>query len=148
MQSQNTKQEKSASNMTTYFQNLTVNFNSYVGIEQSDMTDKDRFYKIYSPKKFKLRTTEDIYLGLKFNIQAPERIKPWLNLLPSIKDIELRIENNDWTSNTTKYNTIQLHILNRSFNYTANIKKNQCIGFIFLLGEKYNDIITTKYNVL
>ena len=41
MQSQNTKQEKSASNMTTYFQNLTVNFNSYVGIEQSDMTDKD-----------------------------------------------------------------------------------------------------------
>ena len=41
MQSQNTKQEKSASNMTIYFQNLTVNFNSYVGIEQSDMTDKD-----------------------------------------------------------------------------------------------------------
>ena len=27
--------------MTTYFQNLTVNFNSYVGIEQSDMTDKN-----------------------------------------------------------------------------------------------------------
>ena len=37
--------------MTTYFQNLTVNFNSYVGIKQPDKTDKDRFYKICSPKK-------------------------------------------------------------------------------------------------
>ena len=131
--------------MTTYFQNSTVNFNSYVGIKQPDMLDKDRFYKIYSPKKFKLRPREDIYLDLKFNIQTPERIEPWLNLLPSIKGIGLRI---DWASNTTKDNTIQLHILNRSFNYTANINKNQCIGFIFSLGEKYNDIITTKYNLL
>ena len=134
--------------MTTYFQNLTVIFNSYVQIKQPDMTDKDRFYKSYSPKKFKLRPREDIYLDLKFNIQTPERIEPWLNLLPSIKDVGLQIENNDWASNTTKDNTIQLHILNRSFNYTINIKKNQCIGFIFLLGEKYNDIIDTKYNLL
>ena len=36
--------------MTTYFQNLTVNFNSYVGIKQPDMTNKDRFYKVYSPE--------------------------------------------------------------------------------------------------
>ena len=50
MQSENTKQEKSASDMTTCFQNLTVNFNSYVGIKQPDITDKDRFYKVYSPK--------------------------------------------------------------------------------------------------
>ena len=42
--------------MTTYFQNLTVNFNSYVGIKQPDMTDKDRFYKIYSPKKIQTQT--------------------------------------------------------------------------------------------
>ena len=82
MQSQNTKQEKSANNMTTYFQNLTVNFNSYVGIKQPDMTNKDRFYKVYSPEKFKLRPRDDIYLNLKFNIQMPETIEPWLNLLP------------------------------------------------------------------
>ena len=37
--------------MTPYFRNLTVNFNSYVGIKQRDMTTKDRFYKIYSPEK-------------------------------------------------------------------------------------------------
>ena len=51
MLNQNTRQE----NMTTYFENLTVTFNSYVGIKNPDMTKPDRFYKIYSPKKFKVR---------------------------------------------------------------------------------------------
>ena len=39
----------------------------------------------------------------------------------------------------------KLHILSRSFNYTVNIKKNQCIEFIFLLGERATDTIHTKY---
>ena len=61
----------------------------------------------------------------------------------------LHIENKDWASNTTKYyNTVQLHILNRSFNYTKNIKKSHCIGFMFLLGDKYTDITNTRYNLL
>ena len=42
MQIQNTKQENT-NNMTTYFENLTVNFNTYVGIKQSDKRDKSRF---------------------------------------------------------------------------------------------------------
>ena len=60
----------------------------------------------------------------------------------------LHVENDDWASNITKDNTIELHIPNRSFNYKIWVKKNQCIGFIFLLGEKYNNIINTKYNLL
>ena len=128
MQSQNT-----SVNMATYFQYLTVNFISHVEIKQPDMTDKDRFYKVYSPKKFRLRPREDIYLDFKFNIQTPERIEPWLNLLSSLKEMGLHIKNEDWASNKIKDNTIQLHILNRSFNYTINIKKNQCVGFIFLI---------------
>ena len=112
------------------------------------MTNKDKFYKVYSPEKFKLRPRDDIYLDLKFDIQTPETIEPWLNLLPSLKSLGLHIENEDWAPNKTKDNTIQLHILNRSFNYTASIKKNQCIGFIFLLGERATDTIHTKYNVL
>ena len=127
MQNQNTRQEK----MTTYFENLTVTFNSYVGIKNRDMTKPDKFYKIYSPKKFKLRPRGDIYLELEFNIQMPDRIEPWLNLLPSLKSTGLKIENDDWKDNLTKDNTIQLHILNTSFFYTIDIKKNQCIGFIF-----------------
>ena len=134
--------------MPTYYRHLTVNFNSYIGIKQPNITDKDRFYEVYSPEKFKLKPRDDIYLDLKFDIQTPETIEPWLNLLPSLKSLGLHIENEDWVSNKTKNNTIQLHILNRSFNYTASIKKNQCVGFIFLLGEQATDTINTKYNLV
>ena len=47
MLSQNTNQENT-NNMTTYFENLTINFNSYVGIKQPDKTDKGGFHKVYS----------------------------------------------------------------------------------------------------
>ena len=63
-----------------------------------------------------------------------------------IKNKALHIENDDWAENKTKDNTIQLHILNRSFTYTIDIKKDQCIGFIFSLGEQITDNIITKYN--
>ena len=59
------------------------------------MTGKDRFYKVYSPEKFKLKPRDDIYLDLKFDIQTPETIEPWLNLLPSSKSLGLHIENED-----------------------------------------------------
>ena len=148
MQSQATKQEKIANNMSVYYRHLTVTFNSYVGIKQPNMTNKDKFYKVYSPENFKLRPRDVIYLDLKFDIQTPETVEVWLNLLPSLKGMGLHIQNEDWVSNKTKDNTIQLHILNRSFNSTASIKKNQCIGFIFLLGERASDTTHTKYNVL
>ena len=133
---------------TSYFKKLPVNFNSYVGIKKPNMTDNTRFYKVYWPKKFKLRPRDDIYLDLKFNIETPDRIKPWLNLLPSLKSTGIKIENDDWKNNLTKDNTIQLHILNTSFVYTIDIKKNQCIRFIFLLGERRDDKTLTKYNLI
>ena len=139
---------KKTQNMTNYFENLTINFNSYVGIKNPDMTDKTKFYKVYSPKKFKLRPRDDIDLDLKFNIQTPDRIELWLNLLPSLKTIGFHIENDDWKNNLTKDKTVQLHTLNRNFTYTIKTKQKQCIGFIFLLGERYNDIFTTKYNLI
>ena len=77
----------------------------------------------------------------------PETLEPWLNLLPSLKGIGLHIENDDWANNKTKDNTIQLHLLNRSFTRTADVKKDQCIGIIFLLGERATDSIITKYNL-
>lgn len=49
----------------TYFINLTVTFNAYTGIKKPDMTGADKFYKIYSPKKFKLKPRGDIYLDFK-----------------------------------------------------------------------------------
>ena len=57
----------------------------------------------------------------------------------------LSIEDHDWKDNKTKQNTIQLHLLNKSFIYTVNFSEKQCIGFTFLLGERYNNKITTEY---
>ena len=96
-------------NRTTYFRHLTVNFNSHVGIKQAKMTSKDRFYKICSPLKFKLRPRDDIYLDLKLDIQTLETLELWLNILPSLKGIGLYIEDDDWANNKTKDNTFQLH---------------------------------------
>ena len=95
MQSQITKQEKSTNNMTVYFRNLTVNINSLLGIKKPNMTENDKFYKVYSPEKFKLRPREDICLDSKLNIQMFETIVPLLNLLPLLKRMGLHIENED-----------------------------------------------------
>ena len=46
MKIQATKQEKSVNNILVYFRHLNINFNSYIGIKQPNMTDKDRFYKV------------------------------------------------------------------------------------------------------
>ena len=141
MQNRKTKEDKL---MEIHFKNLTINFNSYSGIKKPDITNKSRFYKICSPEKFKLRPRDDIHLDLKFNVETPDRIKPWLNILPSLKGRGLYIENEDWQKNLTKDETIQLHLLNKSFNYTITIKEKQCIGFIFLLRQRPNDKIVTK----
>ena len=94
--------------MSVYYGHLTVTFNPFVGIKQPNITNKDQFYKFYSPEKLKLRPRDDIYLDLKFDIQTPETIEAWLNLLPSLKRMGLHIENEDWASNKTKDNTIQI----------------------------------------
>ena len=93
----------------TYFRNLTVTFNSYTGIKKPDMKNSDKFYKVYSPKNFQLRPRDNIYLDLRFNVEASKELDPWISLLLSIKGLGLKIENEDWTNNLTK--TIQ-------FNYT------------------------------
>ena len=93
--------------MSVYYRHLTVNLNSYIGIKQPNMTDKDKFYKVYSPEKFKLRPRDDTYLDLKLDIQTPETIEAWLNLLPSLKTFGLHIKNEDWATNKTgQYNSI------------------------------------------
>ena len=138
-----------------HFRNLTANINlhknfdeSQVTIKKPDMRPRDRFYKIYSPLTFKLKPRDDIYLDLKFDIQTPETIEPWLNLLPSFKSMGMHIENDDWISNKTKENTIQLHLLDKIFTYTLKVKKHQCFAYIFLSGEKPNDTINAIYNSL
>ena len=132
--------------MTSYYRFLNVQIESHKDIIQPNMTNKKDFYKIFSPKLFKLAPRQDIYLDLKFRIITPAPLGPWINLLPSLKGLGLKIENEDWASKKTKDNTIQLHILSRSFTRTISIKNRQVIAFIFLLVEQVNDKITTEYS--
>ena len=84
------------------FRELLVTINVHGGIQKAEYTTQNRFYNVYSPEKFKLKSGEDIYIDLKFDIQTPETIQPWLNLLPSLKEMEMRIENDDWIESKTK----------------------------------------------
>ena len=61
--------------MATYFNNLLVKIDSHVDVNQPDMTGKNDFYKIYSPKAFTLKLREDIYLDLKIKT-APNVLEP------------------------------------------------------------------------
>ena len=71
-------------------------------VRQPNMTANGDFYKIYSLKKFKLKKRDDICLDLKIKINVPNTLKPWINLLPSLKGFGLEIEDNNWVSNKTK----------------------------------------------
>ena len=113
------------------FSELLVTISVHGGIQKRKYTTQNRFHEVYSPEKFKLRPREYTYIDLKFDIQTPETIQPWLNLLPSLKEMGMHIENDDWIENKTRDNTIQLHILNRSFQYTVSVKKNNALVIFF-----------------
>ena len=108
------------------------------------MTAKGDFDEIYSPKKFKLRPRDDIYLDLKIKINVQNTLEPWINLLPSLKGLGLKTEDNDWVSNKTKNDTIQLHILNKSFTRTIEIKKIKLLRFYFYQDKRVQTKLILK----
>ena len=74
---------------------LIVKIDSHSQVQHQNMTANGDFYKIYSPKKFKLRPRDDIYLDLKIKINVPNTLQPRINLLPSLEGLGLKIEDND-----------------------------------------------------
>ena len=102
-------------NRSPHFRNLTVNINlrkeynegSQRNMKKPEITSRGKFYKVYLPLKFKLKPRDDIFIDLKFDIQTPETIQPWLKLLPSFKLAGLHIENDDQLSN--KQETLQFN---------------------------------------
>ena len=131
--------------MTTYFNNLNIKISNKKDIQPAELEDKS-FYKMFSPEAFTLRPRDDIYFNLKFKIDAPTQIKPWINLLPSLKQFDLRIENQDWCSNKIKDETIHLHIIQTFYKNNLYLKEaNNCL-YIFHLVEK--QMIKFKYTVI
>ena len=57
--------------MASSYRYLNVEFISHTDIKQPNMTQKEKFYKVYSPEKFKLAPRQDIYLDLKLDITTP-----------------------------------------------------------------------------
>ena len=86
-------------------------------------------------------------MNLKITTKAPDCLEAWINLLPTLKELGLVIDQN-WAANKLKDETIQLNILNKHFYNTITIKKNQELQYMFLLGQKFNYKIVTKYTTL
>ena len=71
-------------NRSSHFRNLTVNINllreynegSQRNMKTPEITSTDKFYKVYSLLKFKLKPRDRIFIDLKFNIQTPETTQP------------------------------------------------------------------------
>ena len=108
-----------------------VKIDSQSQVQHQNMTANGDFYKIYSPKKFKLRPRDDIYLDLKIKINVPNTLQPRINLLPSLEGLGLKIEDNDQVSNKTKNDTIQLHILTEVFQEQLKLEKTKLLRFYF-----------------
>ena len=113
-----------------------------------ELTKNKSFHRIYSPKKFTLRPRDNILLDLKITVNTTGCLEAWIDLLPTLKEFGLLIEDHNWTANKLKDETIKLNILNKHFYNTIAIKKNRKLAYIFLLRQKFNHKIATKYTTL
>ena len=71
---------------------------------------KNSFPCIYLSETFTFRPRHNILLNLKITIKAPGCLEAWINLLPTLKELGLAIEDHNWAANKLKDNTIQLNI--------------------------------------
>ena len=83
---------------------------------------KKAFYKIFAPIGFKLKSMESITLDLKFNIYSPELQGTGFNLLPTLAQFGLSIEENNWKT-ASRNESIKICILNKNYTHSFNIKK-------------------------
>lgn len=131
--------------MTTYFKTVEIKIGASEDVKRSVLNKNNSFYIIYSPEKFKLRPRDNILLDLKIKVDVSKSLEAWINLLPCLKESGQAIEDHNWTANKLKDETIQLNILNKNFYNMITIKQNQEIGYMFLLGQKFNEKVITKH---
>ena len=115
---------------------------------------KKAFYKVFSPKAFKLKPMESITLDLKLNIIWAEGITPTdFDLYPTLKQFGLSVEDSNWKSVTKtgikfvpQTESITVTILNKNCTSSFNVKKHNLLLY-FLLPYTNNRIITDyEYN--
>ena len=115
---------------------------------------KKAFYKVFSPKAFKLKPMESITIDLKINIIWAEGLTPTkFDLYPTLKQFGLSLEETNWKSIsktgikfTPQTESITVTILNKNYTDSFNIKKHNLL-FYFLLPYTNHSIITDyEYN--
>ena len=104
---------------------------------------KKAFYKVFSPKAFKLKPMESINLDLQFNLKSAEGIIPThFQLFPTLAQFGLSLEESNWKT-ATQSESITVNILNKNYSNTFNIKKGNLL--LYLLLPYTNKKIITEY---
>ena len=115
---------------------------------------KKAFYKVFSPKAFKLKPMESINLDLRFNIIWAEGMTPTdFDLYPTLKQFGLSLEDSNWKSViktgikvVSQKEFITVTVLNKNYTNSFNIKKGNLLLY-FLLPYTNKKIITDyEYN--
>ena len=115
---------------------------------------KKAFYKIFSPKAFKLKPMESITLDLKLNIIWAEGMTPTdFDLYPTLKQFGLSVEDSNWKSViktgikfVPQTESITVTILNKNYTSSFNIKKHNLLLY-FLLPYTNKKVVTDyQYN--
>ena len=107
------------------------------------LSANEKFYIIYSPVKFKLRPCESIMLNLRLKIKLPDAVQGIIGLLLSLILQKLTIENCKRVTPETQSELFKLDLLNRNFNDTIKMKKNQEIAGLILFTIVPNHICNT-----
>ena len=83
---------------------------------------KKVFYKVFSPKVFKLSPIESINLDLQFNIKSSGEKPTDFQLFPTLARFGLSIEESNWKT-ATQTETITVNILNKNYNIRIQHQK-------------------------
>ena len=112
---------------------------------------KNAFYKVFSPKAFKLKPMESITIDLKINIIWAEGLTPRdFDLYPTLKQFGLSLEETNWKEVSTTVaefipltKSIIVAILNKNCSNCFNIKKHNLL--LYFLLPYTNKKIKTDY---
>ena len=107
-------------------------------------SQKDNCIVVYSPSDLTIRKRQSEWVDLQFDISYLSKNRNlWINPAIKYKGGGLAIIDNDrnWILNKTKFNTVALHLFNKSHIYDIKIKKNKVLCFILILGKKDIDVV-------
>ena len=107
-------------------------------------SQKENCIVVYSPSDLTIRKRQSEWVDLQFDISyLSKNHNLWINPAIKYKGGGLAIIDNDrnWILNKTKFNTVALHLFNKSHFYDIKIKKNKVLCFILILGKKDIDVV-------